>query len=209
MVNLMRRRREMMQMATPPVPYWDYEWDYTKGKLEEQTGWSYTILRTASSEMVSDGEKLLAPSNNSYINLYMPEGNPNRSFSSGYGTLEVKCYGVWWNNNYAVNLRITAAISSTKRVTLFVFGNQWRIFDNATKANCTVLQSASNNTKYTIKIVMKDTVADIYINGTLVAANVSTSSTVYGSSNSVMQQNSESANRYGVIQYFKLKHGAA
>lgn len=203
MVNLMRRRREMMEQAAES---WDYEWDYSNGKLEEQTGWKVSINRTASSEMISDGEKLLAPTNNSYIQIYMPSENSNRLFTSGYGTLEVTCYGKWWDNNDAVNLRITAAVSGTKRITLFIFNGQWRIYDNATKANCTVLRNAVNNTRYTIKIVMRDTVADVYINDVLAVSDFGTDATLYGGINQVMGQNFGGPHNYAVIQSLKLKH---
>jgi len=205
MVNLLLRRRELIK-SIQPLSEWDYEWDYTKGKLEEQTGWSYTISKTAYSEIISDGEKLIASSNNSYINLYALTGQANRFFTSGYGVLEVVCYGVWWNNSDAVNLRVTAAVSGTKRITLFVFNNQWRIYDNSTKANCTVLLNAIDNTKYTIRIVVRATVADVYINNVLAISDFSMDSTIWGSSNSVMGQNFGSARCYGVIQSLKLRH---
>lgn len=203
----------MMQAASKP--YWDFEWDYTMGKLEEQPGWSSSVSGTASSTMTSTGEKFVS-NNSSYYNVWMTSAGvqgANRFFTSGYGTLEVVFSGKYnMPTNGANNFRITAAInSSTKRVTLIQAGPsnnfKWRVLDNNTPANCTAIASCSNNTKYKVKIVMKDTVADIYINDVLVKADQSTADSLYGTSNNVMHQNGGGSTNYAILESLKIHQG--
>lgn len=200
----------MMKQASTPTPYWDYEWDYTMGKLEEQPGFNVDISGTASTTMVTDGEKFVSNSN-AYCQVYIPSSGvqgANRYMNNGYGVLEVEFYGKFNKSNGAHNFRITAAQSSSKRVTLCQSGTslKWRIFDANTPGNGTAIASCSDG-NYKVKIVFKDTVADIYINDVLVKANQSTSTTVYGSSNSVMHQNGGGSSYYAKLKSFKIHQG--
>ena len=198
-------------MQAASKPYWDFEWDYTMGKLEEQPGWSVSSSGTVSSTMTSTGEKLTAD-NNAYIQPYMQSAGvqaANRYMANGYGVLEMTFYGSFYKSSGAANLRITAAASSTKRVTIMQSGAtlssfRWRVFDNSSPSQGTELAACSDGT-YKVRIVFKDTVADIYINDELVKANQSTSTSVYGTSNCVMQQNSRTG--YSILKSFKIHQG--
>lgn len=214
MVSLMQRRREMMQTTPIPSPYWDYEWDYTMGKLESQTGWSTDKSGTSSSSIISDGEKFTA-NNSSYYQPYIVSGGDLtslRRFTDGYGTIEVVCYGVWNNstsgNRY--NLRIQAVKDTTNRLVVFPANGKWRLMKvsnaNSSNSSNTVIANASNNTEYTVRIVLRNTVADVYINGTKVAEGV-TASAAAGSSNGILYQNGGGSSYYGVIKSLKIHLG--
>lgn len=186
--------------------YWDVSWDYTQGKLESQTGWTSIISGTASSSLESDGEKLIANTNSS-ITLSIDQNGSlaqYRTFDTGYGTFEVVCYGKWGSSQ---NVRITSAISSTKRMTVYPCSSKWRIMDSDQSNAGTPIADAFDDTEYTVRIVMKDTTADIYINNTKVASNVSTGDTLYGLSNFVMFQNGGSG-KYAVVKSVKIHMGA-
>ena len=185
--------------------YWDYAWDYSMGKLEDQSGWHTD--GTGTTELISDGEKISVGSS-AYYQILMDNDNPYKYMPDGYGTLEVDCYGVFNTGNGVQNLRITAAKDSTTRLTLIQNKGKWKLLKNATpnSADNTVLADCVDNTAYKVRIVLKGTTADVYLNGEKVASNVSATA-AGGFNNTVMQQNSGSG-KYGVIQTFKVHLGA-
>ena len=197
-----------MQMAATPAETWDFEWDYTQGKLEDQTGWAIDKSGTASSSLISTGEKITTL-NSSYFQIYPRSdgihADLRRFDTNGYGVVEASASGYFSTGNVP-NLRITAAASTTKRVTLYPCNGKWRVMDNNTITAGTAIADYADNTEYTIRIVLKDTTADIYINGTLVKADQSTATTLYGGINSPMGQNMGSG-RYAVLKSFKIKKG--
>ena len=191
--------------------YWDFEWDYTQGKLEELTDWQAETSGTVSSTMVSDGQKLTAASS-SYIELY-PLGNgvdaALRLMPNGYGTLEVECYGTY--NNNGNNLRITAAKDTTNRVTLQSYDKKWRLMKNTTVSSSanTVIADAPANTIQTIRILLKNTTADIFVNGVKVASDIVTTGFSSGTINNLMFQNGGTASsNYEVIRAYRIRLGA-
>lgn len=216
MVSLMQRRREMiLQSAPSPTPYWDYEWDYTMGKLDAQTGWATDSSGTSSSTLISDGEKFTA-NNSSFYQAYIVNGGDLtslRKFTDGYGTIEVVCYGVWNNatSGTRTNLRIHAVKDSTNRLCVFPANGKWRLYKasgaNTSQTANTAIANCSNNTEYTVKIVLRDTVADVYINGTKVVDSVEATAAA-GASNGILYQNGGGSSYYGVIKSLKIHNGA-
>ena len=188
--------------------YWTYEWDYTQGKLEEQTGWNTDTSGTTSSTMISDGQKLTA-NGNSFYQILPQSGQAIKTMSDGYGTIEVECYGVWSTGTTAQNLRISAVKDTTNRLSVYVNGNKWRLLYNATPSSSenTVIADAVDNTLYKVRIVLKGTVADVYINDAKVATNVSATSNATAS-NSIMQVNATSDSYYSVVKSLKIRVGA-
>lgn len=211
MVSLMQRRREMMRQAAAPTPYWDYEWDVSKGLMESQSGWGLDSSGTGGTALVSDGEKIWT-NNSAYRQPYISssgEMSNLRTMPNGYGTLEVVCYGKWYNTTgkNARNLRITAAESSSYRVTIYPFNGKWRLMKNPSGDTNTAIADCANNTEYTIRIVMKHETADIYINGEKVQSDIDTTQFAAGPSNSVMSQNGGGSSYYGVVKSFKIHLG--
>ena len=208
MNGLMLRRQAMM--AVKPVETWDFEWDYTMGKLEDQTGWGTDKSGSGTSAIIADGEKIYT-GGNSYYQIYIGSDGSLaslRNFTSGYGVMEVVMRGKY--NSAKTNLRITAAVSSTKRVTLFQHNGEWRVMDHQQIADCTPIADAANDTEYKVRIELKDTVADIYLNDVLIKADQDTSATLYGTSNCIMHQNGNDntgTNYYVVVKSLKIKQG--
>lgn len=204
--EILTRRREIMCHAKP---YWDYVWDYTMGKLEEQPGWA--LDGSGTSSIIGDGEKISTTS--SYFQPYMKSNgiySNLRYMPNGYGTMEVICYGVWNNSGNAKNLRITLGESSSNRVTLFPYNGKWRLLKNSTSSNSanTAIADAANNTLYTIRIVLKGTSHDIYINGTKVQSNITGTGFYAGGSAGVMHQNGGSSSYYAVVRSLKIHAGS-
>lgn len=213
MVSLMQRRREMMAQADAPASYWDYEWDYTMGKLEEQPGLSVDKSGTGSSSLISDGEKITTNSS-AYFQPYFTSSGIHsnlRTMPDGYGTIEVVCYGVWNNSTSGTrnNLRVTASQSSTNRITIFVFNGKWRLLKHSTTTHASnvAIADAANNTEYTIRIVMKGSAHDIYINGDKVQSDIVGTGFAAGGSNSIMHQNGGGSSYYAVIKSLKIHLG--
>lgn len=206
-ISLLLLRREKKAQETNFIETWDYEWDYTMGKLEEQEGWGVDKSGTGSTSMITNGEKFIT-SSNSYYQIYPVSAGIHgnlRQFDNGYGILEAVVYGVF--NSGSPNLRITAKKSATERVTLLQHAGKWKVWDATNATNCTVLTDAVNNVEYTARIVFKNTVADIYINGVLVLADYDVTKTKYGGSNGPMHQNGGN-NYYGVLKSLKIKLGS-
>lgn len=128
---------------------------------------------------------------------------------NGYGTMEVVCYGKWYNtaNKNARNLRITVAESSSYRMTIYPFNGKWRVLETTAGDSNPEIADVENNTEYTIRIVLKHNKADIYINGTKVASDISTTNIGAGSNNGVMSQNGGGSSYYGVIKSLKIHLG--
>ena len=207
MVELLRRR-EMVQRASS---YWDYEWDYTMGKLESQEGFTTDKSGTYGSSIISDGEKIYTGSS-SYYQIYASGSGIHsnlRYMPNGYGTMEVVCYGKWYNSTgiSARNLRITLSESSSYRVTIYPFNGKWRLLKKTSGDSNTAIADAADNTEYTVRIVLKHDVADIYINGEKVQSNISTTQFGAGGSSGVMHQNGRSSSYYCVLKSLKIHLG--
>ncbi|MBR4636738.1 MAG: hypothetical protein IKO51_10340 [Clostridia bacterium] len=205
-MSLTERRRMLAQAGA--AEQWDFKWDYTMGKLEEQTGWTASVSGSGSTSLTANGEEFVTATG-SYLQVgpgsNHPQASALRRFTeNGYGVVEAVMYGSF--SPTGANLRITAAASNQKRITLFQYGGKWKLYDNNSIVACSVLADAVNNTEYKVRIVFKDTAADIYINGELAAADLDTSKTVYGSTNSVMHQNGGSG-YYAVLKSLKIKCG--
>lgn len=208
-MNLAERRRILAQAGT--AEQWDFEWDYTMGKLEDMAGWTGYVSRgTGSSVMTESGEKLCTgagPTQDGSQYIISPQStNALYSFSNGYGVIEVVTSGVYYPTN-AENLRITAFASSSKRIGLLQSNGKWRILNTSLVQNCTPIADVVDNIEYKVRIVFKDVTADIYINDVLVKADFSTSATLYGSMNSLVHQNGHGPDYYAVIRSYRIKNG--
>ena len=206
------RRRAVMAQADALDSYWDYEWDYTMGKLETQEGFTTDKSGTGGSSLVSDGEKIYTNNNSYYQILASSSGIHSnlRYMPDGYGTLEVVCYGKWYNSTGkgARNLRITLSESSSYRMTIFPWNGKWRLLKAyGDSSSNTEIANAANGTIYTVRIVLKHDVADIYINGDKVCSNIATTDIYAGGSSGVMSQNGGGSSYYAVIKSVKFHLG--
>lgn len=179
--------------------YWDFEWTYADGLIENTEYWIKSSGSTGTTSMVSDGEKIVG-GNPGYTQLY-PNGAPFMYMTNGYGVMEFTVYGKWdVLPTVAVFTVNTGNSEKTRRICLKVLAGKWCLRDT----NGTPIGDALTDTVYTVRIELKGTVGDIYINGTLVAGNVDTSTMTTGGANSVTVNEHQT---YTVLQSMKIKSG--
>lgn len=186
--------------------FWDFRWDYTQGKLEDQDGWT-TDVNTGSSELVDGAERLTCGINNNYYQIFPAQDSPVRNMANGYGILEVVFVGqLNMSSISSGGFRLTAAESSSNRIGVNEAKNKFRIRDASAVTAGTAIADYTNGTEYTVRLVMKGTTVDIYINGTLVAENT-TPISQSGGVNSVFVDNLGSG-YYVDLKSLKLKIGS-
>ncbi len=205
------RRRGMMAAASGGPSYWDFEWDYSMGKLEEQSGWTYAKSGTAASSLISDGEKVYANNSGAYFQINPQDDNPILNMPNGYGTLEVTCYGKFYNSTGkgTRNARIFVAgdtASGNSRIQVYAFNGKWRI-NAAAGDNNPAIADASNNTVYTIRIALKGSAADIYVNNVLCVEDYDLSSLSTGSKSALQVYSAGGSSYYTVWQSLKIHLG--
>ena len=194
------------------VTAWDYAWDYSMGKLEEQTGW-YTDKSSSgiSSSIVTGGEKIAQTTGDRYIQFLINSGGSLASvryMTTGYGVVECIMSG---NHPEASvtngRFRVAAVKDTSCRISLIDDSGKWRIRNNATASLCTPVADFVNNTEYKIRLVLKNTTADVYINDTLVVEDVDTSTVTSDGSNSmIVMPGYGSGEDYNVIlKAFRIK----
>ena len=193
-------------MRWQTAPEWDFEWDYSMGKLEEQTGWAIDTLGTTSSTLQSNGQKVTAAGTNSYYQIYPSrEGNLAwlRTMPNGIGVIECEVYIHLVNTNHQ-NCRINIVESSSNRFCIYQAAGKWRKMDNNAMQSGTAIADFTNNTTTIVRLEMNGSSVNVYLNNSL-AGTISTSGTLYGSSNSIMPQNMGTG--YIILKTFKLRVG--
>lgn len=203
-VNMLRRWQT--------TPYWDFEWDYTQGKLENISGWATDITTGYGTSIISDGEKFQGNNTSGYAQLYAASNGQCanvRRMINGIGAMEVTFYCNYrsTDNNFRFTIR-NDDDNNIKRITVFQNNGKLRVFDNYTNSNCTAIGDFTNNTVYTLRLEMDGTNNKAYIDGSLVYN--STTQSVYGGSNGPFWQqgNTGGSAYYGVLQSLKLKSGS-
>lgn len=184
----MNRRRALIAAQDEK---WDFQWDYTQGKLEDVSGVSVN-KNGGSSSLTSNAERFTVPTGGKYYQIYFPSGgalDSVRTMTNGKGVLEVTFVGHISSVLTSSNIRMTAAESSTKRIVIFPSYNKFKVYDNSSVNNCTAIGDYANDTEYVVRIVYKGTTADVYVNGSLIKTNVSTGISVAGTSNCLLFQN--------------------
>lgn len=169
---------------------WDFQWDYTQGKLENISGVSVNATG-GSSSLTSNAERFTVPTDGKYYQIYFPSGgalDSVRTMTNGKGVLEVTFVGHISSVSTSTNIRMTAAESSTTRIVIFPSANKFKVYDNSFINRCTAISDYVNDTEYVVRIVYKGTTADVYVNGELIT-NVSTDISVAGTSNCLLFQN--------------------
>ena len=188
---------------------WDFKWDYTMGRLEDQAGLHTDVSGTGGSSMTTDGEKIWSGNTASnYYQILFDNDSPYKYMPNGYGTIELVCYSVLRNDGNGNSLRLTCAENATNRLTLLQNDHKWKLMKNSdpTSSSNTTLASITDNTPQTVRIVQKGTKADVFINGTQVATNIDATSAA-GTSNNIMHQNGGGSQYYSVLQSLKIKLG--
>lgn len=189
----------MAGIEVPPVPEWDYEWDYSMGLLSSN-GWTKYVSGSATETLVSNGVQLKSP-NSGYVTLR----NPDR-FNLSKGVIEcvLRCNN--FNTSYNVqNFRVCFS-NGTNGIQVYAPKRVLRIMDAAAVASGTSLGvNLSTNTDYTIKIVLDNGYGQVWLNGSMLRDNIDASTMYYAGNTSIWSQNQR--NNYTIVKSVKLKLG--
>lgn len=192
------RRRGMMEIpSSAPVETWDFEWDYTMG-LPENNGMTKTVSGSPTITMQSNGLKI-ANSNGGYVRYDFART------STQTGIVEVTFIGDFSPTARYNNVR--ALISNGSKGGNFCTPfNEFRIMDTAGYADTfTYVQDMEVNIEHTVRIVLKGTTFDMYIDGVKAVADFSCSVTEYTTANRVFVQQTQSPN-YAILRSMKIKY---
>ena len=193
MVGILRRRGMMVEAGSgpSPTPEWDYEWDYTKGLLNSD-GWTRTTSSGSPSATITSDYLDLYGSSTNYYNFTYPE-------SCTIGVMEAEIYSAnnaqiqirFGNGEYGVGVRLQTS-SNYKGIYLG-------------SALTTKIVSASTDTKYKIKMVLKGTTADIYVNDVLRLEDEDVTSLTTCADILVSGRASSTTNRHTRLYSLKMK----
>lgn len=190
--------------------YWDYEWDYSMGKLEEQTGWELSKSSSgASTSLTATAERFTSDGATKYLQPHITTGGSLSALmymTNGLGVIQITFVG-HLNSSVANTLDLMAVENDTNRVRVFAHAGKWKIRDYSAAANCTAIGNYSNDTEYTCKLVCKGTKADFYVNGTVMASDISMSLSVSGTQNCIIF-NGGGSSYYADLKSLKLKVGS-
>lgn len=189
--------------------YWDYEWDYTMGKLEDQDGWTVDSSG-GSTTLISDSEHFTTPANTYYQIHLRSEGSlaSVRKMPDGVGVIEISFRGHFNHDGTTnKNIQLCAVGSTTNRIAIIATKNKFRIFDSNNIAACTAIGDYEDDTDYILKIVCKGVTADVYVNGEKIGSDVSMSTSQSGTSNNIMAHNLGTG-YYFDLKYLKIRVGA-
>lgn len=156
MADLLIRRRGME--ISPLQKEWDYEWDYSKGLLDAN-GNGFTKTTMGGSVSITGTYLQFAGTSSSYTSYTWPTNYTT-------GVIEAELYTAsnaqmrlyFGNGTYGIGIRLQTS-SNYKGIYL---GN----------TVTTKLMTASALTKYKIRLVLKGSTADIYVNDSIQSSDV-------------------------------------
>lgn len=157
MGELLIRRRDMV-LAGSPLPAWDYEWTMADGLLSEN---DFTISKKG-----TGGTE--AKVGNSYENMTGSSSNYNDYLykDSSYltGVIEADMYAPSSGNRLFLYFG-----NGSYGISVFFQGNSGIYINSSPTIK---VADGPINTRLVVKAVLKRTTADVYVNGTLVSADV-------------------------------------
>lgn len=156
MNDLMLRRREMAQ-AGGGGSEWDYEWDSTKGLLDKE-GNGFEKITSGGGASIIDTYLRFSGTSSSYTSYAMPTFYTTGVMEAEISTntnAQMRLY--FGNGEYGIGIRLQTS-SGYKGIYLGA-------------AVSTRLATAVASTKYKIRLVLKGTTADVYVDDTLVLAD--------------------------------------
>ena len=200
-------RRRMMLQSGGAEKAWDYEWDYSMGLLEDN-GWTKTTSGTATSSMSENGQKLT-----SAMNSYVRFENPHFS-TMDVGVLEVRLSAKYLDGSGTQNFRISLSNGSNgvqvyaNRATVSgSTGRGLKLLDNAIIHKGTLLAPFESGSEHTIRVELNHTTGAVYMDGTLLNANVNVSSMLYCSATRIWSQNQVGNDSETIIKSVKIRKG--
>lgn len=143
-----------MVQASGGGPEWDYEWDYTKGLLDKE-GNGFEKITSGGGASIIDTYLRFSGSSSSYTSYAMPTfyttGVMEAEMLTGTNA-QMRLY--FGNGEYGIGVRLQTS-SSYKGIYLG-------------STVTTKLVTAESSTKYKVRLVLKGTTADVYVDDTLV-----------------------------------------
>lgn len=176
-MTLMERRRALMA-ASGGGESWDYTWDYTDGTPESK-GMGKNISGSASGTLTNSGLEITADTSG-YIRYTMPTA------SMTTGVMEVDIIPT--NMKVGVqNFRFSAS-NGTDGAQINARGGYLCSTDSE-RSEDTQLAQLSQGKNHTIRLVLRNTNHDVYLDGVLVGQNIANNTILYCYSNRFWQQN--------------------
>ena len=191
---------------------WDYEWDYSMGLLENN-GWAKTVSGSAASSMIDSGQKLT-----SAYGAYVRLAAPSQYLTMNSGIIEVRAVCSYQigstdaTGGGCQNLRIGLS-NGTNGIATVVNGSTR---SGATQIGLKLMNASSGNPsaathvapwvsgeEHTIRLVLNNGVADVFVDGALKMDNIGSSTIYYTTMTAVWSQSQ--LNGETILKYVKLK----
>ena len=175
------------------LPEWDYEWDSTKGLLNQNNnGWTYTVVGSSAYACKIENDYLWFRGSSSNYKVY--------SYPTHYpiGVIEVEI------NVYNTNCYMPIMLSNgTHGIAVRPHAGSGIYLGETTSG--TKLTSLTANTKHKIRLVMKpNLLGDVYIDDVLKAEDVDLSTNTY-TETKIYQRGTGSGNQIARLYSLKMK----
>lgn len=200
------RRRAMMAKAADPASDWDFVWDYTKG-LPGANGLIKDVQGTLVTERLDTDGLYLA------IRAPVTKNKVHYRYSNNYtkSVMEVKFRT---SASTATRGYIALSANGVDGVSvMWSYSTQYKgiyLCDSSSEGSMTKLESVALSTEYTVRLVLNDGYADVYINDVLQKQDVDISTLYYGDSTQYSFYNPNTGGT-GLVNtkliYIKLKLG--
>ena len=154
----------MLRASGAPLPEWDYEWDYTKGLLEDN-GWNVAKVSTGNASYSISGTYLKVSGNNSsYYNF---------SYPTQYDkcVLEAEVYMEASQNVIRINAPGTAEHQLGVRLQ---YSSNYKGIYLGTSTSGTKLATINYAQIYKVKLVINEGVGQAYLDDVLIGDNIDT-----------------------------------
>ena len=186
-------RREMMAGG---IPEWDYEWDASKGLLENN-GWNVSRVSTGnSSYSITNGYLRTYSTSSTYYNFQYPDTYTK-------GVLEAEVYMEASQN--IIRLNVCGNSTYSFGVRLQYSSNYKGIYLGTTVT--TKLASISYGRKYKVKLVLNESVGQVYMDDVLIADNIDTSVDMDCANAFFSGRGAGNTARYNRLYSLKMKFG--
>lgn len=185
------------------VVYWNFEWDYSMGRLEDQQYWHADIAGTCSSTLEENGQKLVAAALSGRNISIVPADADYYRIINGKGTIEaVASLHETASTTVGFKLGIGPA-NGVERAGGILTTTAGQMFNTYIGSTETPIISVQNDRDYTFRLVMDGNVGYVYLDGQLVKTIEAPADTVYAGRCQVGWQNGGSGN-YCLLKSVKI-----
>lgn len=171
------------------LPEWDFEWDYTMGKMSEN---GFSTSGTVRETIASDYCQLRA--DGSWLSLVPSTGQ----MQDQKGVAEIVLNVIASTNGYGIFNTCIAIGDGTVSAYLACNADNWILRDNNDSTKTTVLAPLRKGVWQTIRIELNGATWALYIDGELISDNLDSS--IVKANNAIMQI-SKGTTRYQSVKY--------